>query len=527
MIRSNIFYIILISFYAFLVNWVSGNVGVMPIDTFSFMDTGNSILYGKYPIRDFWIFSGFLLDYIQALFFILFGKNWAAYVSHASFFNIIISLSAYITFTNLKIERIYSFFYALSVATLCYPVAGTPFAYQHSFILSLISIFITCLAIKGEKDILWFALPTPMLLSFLSQQTPSSYINILLILTIFYHFFSERKYVQIKNFIFGALTIFILFILFLIITGTSIKDFIIQYILFPLSIGSGRILNEQSAYLSFSDQLNIKRLIGDFKFIHIFLVALIFITSKQIFAKTLKLKKHLLKINILLVVSTILFIFHQLITANQIFIFCLIPVIAAYVHMNLNFLENNKIYYKFFIILLIIFCTIKYHYRFNVERKFMDLQSVDLSLAVPANELSPKLKYLKWITPFSYSQNPREELKFLNKVYMHLKEDRRNKLIITHYHFLSLLLKEDINLLNRWYLRHHTHPQVGNKYFKYYINLVNKNLKKNNIEVVYLISSTENEMKFEDFKAYFTSKCFENNNVIENRFYFYEIKDCK
>ena len=180
-----------------------------------------------------------------------------------------------------------------------------------------------------------------MLLSFLSQQTPSSYINILLILTIFYHFFSERKYIQIKNFIFGALTIFILFILFLIITGTSIKDFIIQYILFPLSIGSGRILNEQSAYLSFSDQLNIKRLIGDFKFIHIFLVALIFITSKQIFAKTLKLKKYLLKINILLVVSTILFIFHQLITANQIFIFCLIPIIAAYVHMNLNFLENN------------------------------------------------------------------------------------------------------------------------------------------------------------------------------------------
>ena len=43
--------------------------------TFSFMDTGNSILYGKYPIRDFWIFSGFLLDYIQALFFILFPSK--------------------------------------------------------------------------------------------------------------------------------------------------------------------------------------------------------------------------------------------------------------------------------------------------------------------------------------------------------------------------------------------------------------------------------------------------------------------
>ena len=142
MTKSNFLYVVFICFYSFVINWISGNLGVMPIDTFSFFDTGFNILKDKYPIRDFWIHSGLLLDYLQALFFLLLGTNWSAYVSHASFFNILISLAAYFTFTNLNLSKAYSFFYALSIATLCYPVAGTPFAYQHSFILSLISIFI-------------------------------------------------------------------------------------------------------------------------------------------------------------------------------------------------------------------------------------------------------------------------------------------------------------------------------------------------------------------------------------------------
>ena len=52
MIKYNSLYIVSISVYAFLINWISGNLGVMPIDTFSFFDTGYSILHGKYPIRE-------------------------------------------------------------------------------------------------------------------------------------------------------------------------------------------------------------------------------------------------------------------------------------------------------------------------------------------------------------------------------------------------------------------------------------------------------------------------------------------
>ena len=42
-----------ISIYAYLVNWYSGNIGVIPIDSFGFFDTGYSITKGHLPIRDF------------------------------------------------------------------------------------------------------------------------------------------------------------------------------------------------------------------------------------------------------------------------------------------------------------------------------------------------------------------------------------------------------------------------------------------------------------------------------------------
>ena len=50
--------IIGISLYAYLINWNTGNIGVLPIDTFGFLESGNSILKGSIPIRDFWIFTG-------------------------------------------------------------------------------------------------------------------------------------------------------------------------------------------------------------------------------------------------------------------------------------------------------------------------------------------------------------------------------------------------------------------------------------------------------------------------------------
>ena len=39
--------------YAYLINYFSGNIGVLPIDSFSFLDTGNLICKAKFLLEIF------------------------------------------------------------------------------------------------------------------------------------------------------------------------------------------------------------------------------------------------------------------------------------------------------------------------------------------------------------------------------------------------------------------------------------------------------------------------------------------
>ena len=179
--------------YAYYINWFSGNIGIIPIDSFGFLDTGYSILKGKLPIRDFWIFTGLLVDYMGSFFLWLFGNNWNSYLLHAGFMNVIASLSVYYFLNKIKLNKKFAILYTISFATLCYPVSGTPFAYIHSYIFSLIAILILILGFENKKNSFWFALPVVCFLSFLSMQTPSSYIIILIA------FFSGYYFVKKKN----------------------------------------------------------------------------------------------------------------------------------------------------------------------------------------------------------------------------------------------------------------------------------------------------------------------------------------
>ena len=111
-----------ISLYAYLINWNTANIGVLPIDTFGFLESGNSILKGSIPIRDFWIFTGIVLDYMQALFILMFGNNWNSYVAHASFINIFATLCVFFFLEEIGLDRKYIILYCFSFATLCYPV---------------------------------------------------------------------------------------------------------------------------------------------------------------------------------------------------------------------------------------------------------------------------------------------------------------------------------------------------------------------------------------------------------------------
>ena len=108
--KNNIIEILIIfgiSIYAFFVNWMSGNIGIIPIDSFGFLDPGHSILHGKLPIRDFWIFTGLLVDYMEAFFLLIFGNNWNSHLIHASSMNILIVLVFYFFLKDFKIQKIY------------------------------------------------------------------------------------------------------------------------------------------------------------------------------------------------------------------------------------------------------------------------------------------------------------------------------------------------------------------------------------------------------------------------------------
>ena len=106
--KLNYLFVFLLIFYAFVINWISGNTGILPIDTFGFLDSGFSILNNKIPLRDFWIFTGLFVDYLQALFFLIFGPSWSSYVLHACFINILASLTFYFFLIRLNLEKLYS-----------------------------------------------------------------------------------------------------------------------------------------------------------------------------------------------------------------------------------------------------------------------------------------------------------------------------------------------------------------------------------------------------------------------------------
>ena len=517
--KTNYFYLILVSLYAGYINWVSGNIGVMPIDTFGFFDTGFSILKDKFPIRDFWIFTGITVDYLQAFFFIIFGKEWSSYIIHASIINIIASLSFFLFLDNFKINKAYQFIFSISFATLCYPVSGTPFAYLHSFVFSLILIFTFCSAIINDNKLLWFLIPTISFFAFFSMQTPSFYIITIIIFFILFFLLKEKKTSRLKYLILGTFFAFTLILIFFISTKTPLKNFIYQYFLFPLTIGSDRLTSESTAYVSLLDQLNLKRIIGDFKFIHIFLIPLILFT----FLRKKILDNKQILINIVFITCAIIFIFNQLITANQIYIFSLIPILGSILLVNLQKEKNFKTL-SLILITILALSTYKFHIRYNLEKKFHDLENVDKKQSIKAEVIDNKLKYLNWVSPVF--ESPQEEVDLIKTAISVISNDSRKKIVITHYQFLSLVLDEDLNILNRWYLwDNNTHPTENHKYFDFYKKFTTKNFEQNEISVIYLLGS-DDEIPFSKIKNYFIDKCFKNITIIDKRFSVHELKKC-
>ena len=152
-LKDKIFVTILILF-SLIINQYYGNKGIFPVDSLAHFDTGFRILLDEHPFKNYWIVSGPMLDYMQAVFFYIFGINWQSYVLHASFINAILTVATFLVVRSFNLNSYVSFIYSILFSILAYPTSGTPFVDHHSAFFSLLGIYSLILGIKNEKKIL-------------------------------------------------------------------------------------------------------------------------------------------------------------------------------------------------------------------------------------------------------------------------------------------------------------------------------------------------------------------------------------
>ncbi len=470
----------------------------MPMDNFVLYNGGYRVLNGFVPFNDYWLVTGPLLDYLNALFFNFFGINWKTYIYHSSLFNLIITLTTYLFFLNLRLSKIWSLFYSILFSCLMYSVVGTPFVDHHSTIFLIIAFYLFIYGVHNNSYKAHFYIPFLFLLSFLSKQTPAAYgiIGMCFLILIYIFLNSSKAKKIISTFLLGSLLSVILLALFFYFTGITLSNFIDQYILFAQTIGENRL--SEINY-------NFFELVLEFKLINIFLFYLIGATI--FLPKKTTLNKNLFLILLSVICLSVIMIFHQTITFNQNFIFFLIPFLMAIIHIFQKKFIKNKNYILIILIMICIFSVGKYHMRFNEQRKFNELEKVDLKNAVDALNIHKSLEGLKWITA-KYPLDPNKEILDIKEAMQIIKKEKRHKTIITHYQFIAPVLSINDYSPNQWHHPTVSFPIQKQKYFKKYKLYFINQLKKNEIETIYTIGDGQHIVNL-----ILNESCFETRQV--------------
>jgi hypothetical protein len=274
--------------------------------------------------------------------------------------------------------------------------------------------------------------------------------------------------------------------------------------LFPTTIADDR----------YSDlEFSIKNLIFNFNFIYVFLVPIIFFFFKNIYKNKSFLISNKSFYYLIIFGLSFSLMFHQINTKNQLFILFLIPILSSFLHFQLN---EDKIKYSkqiIFLICLISFSlTLKYHFRFNEDRKFHELQYVDFTKAVDANLIDKKLNGLNWITPIN-PNNPQLEVNQVKTSLESIKKINTKSMIITNYSFYSSVLNRNTNSPSRWFIPNGGAYPVDKKnpFFKEYKNILTDIIGRKKIESIIIVKPVE----VTEITRYLNPKCLDKNNLDE------------
>ena len=477
-IDSTIIYIISLSLFSFFFNQHLGNIGINPIDSFFSFNAGYDILNGYYPFKDYWTITGPFIAFTQASLFKIFGVSWSSYVFQASIYNVIFVLSTFYVFTKFNLNVHFCFLYSFLLSILAYPSIGTPYVDHQSTYLSVISIYIFILALKTNLKIYWLLLPIIIVISFLTKQAPTAHIFIIISLLSIIYFIFNFNIKKIFFAIFGSLLILTIFFSTLFFADIPFSSFLNQYILFPISLGESR--------LEYLFPLEFNRIIGRYKLLHLSFLLPFSVIIKRTFKdyKYLKSNEFLILFSLLLMYLAI--IVHQLMTINGLFIFFLIPILCGFSHIYYLKYFKNKKYILYLLIFLSIGSTIYYANKYVLSRDFNDLNKVNINNAIDAKKLDEKLDGLKWIT-YLYPDDPNAEIYNLQEAVSFIKKETKNKMIITDYQFISVILSlYDYSPSQVWF-SYHVNPEKNSKYFDIHKSFFIDKIKKNKIQVVYIV----------------------------------------
>jgi len=465
---------IFLGFFAFFINYWTGSRGVFPIDTFVHFDSAARILNNELPIRDYWIVHGLFVDYLQSIFFKVLGINWQAYIIHGSIFNSIIAIFSFKIFKIFRINLLYAFLFSMCISILAYPVSATPFLDLHSAFLSLFAMYFLLLFVKRNKSYYLFLVIIILGLAFMSKQVPAGYFIILTSLFIFFYSYQIKSLNPLILSFLASIFFIGILMLYLFLTKTNFADLLFQLFLFPIKIAEQRQTNFVYSF---------KNVLFDYKYIYLFLLPILLIIFKKLLRGNF-IKTKEFSYSVIIFIFSVSLIYHQIITKNQIFIFSLIPILSSFL---LYFLRDIKIkkkkYLDYFIIMLCLLITFKYHLRFNEQRKFHELSSTNISNALRVDFEKDFFHGLKWITP-NY-KNPNEELQIIKDFYLLIQKDSSKKILITEYSFLSALLNERLYSPSRTY-DNISYPMPDDSKFEIYYKFFKKNIIKNKIENIYI-----------------------------------------
>tara|TARA_E500000178_G_scaffold159452_1_gene159261 strand:- start:2655 stop:4214 length:1560 start_codon:yes stop_codon:yes gene_type:complete len=504
----NLFYIINLGLYSFLVNFYYSKLGSFPIDTFLHYDSAYRILTGDLPIKDYWIVSGLTVDFIQSLFFKIFGTSWFAYSLHSSVFNLVITISAYLFFIKINLKKYKAFLFSICLATLSYTISGTPFVDLHATYFLLLATLIIMININNNNQYLWVIVTFLFFLSFFSKQVPASYAAVANFFILLFYFIFNRYFRNIFTIFASSTVVVISIFIFLKLYDIDFENFYIQYFDYPISIGQSRFIE-----ISFVDFFN------KFKFI---ILPLIFVTILKIKKNKDNIFSDEIVSFIIFLIFSIILIFHQVMSKNQIYIYFLIPIIFGLLEIEII---KSKIKFKKYVsiilIFTLIFITLKYHLRYNENRKFHELNKTQLNETSDTGKIHKSLIGNKWINP-SYDGNSSDEIEILSKVQNKLNNDFEDKImIISNYLFLDSITKKKLNGPNRTFtIDGNSIPIPGSKHFEYYKSYLQKKIIKKNINQIIFIKH-ENIPK-EIISNYIGKECY--NTKDGEIFYIMELK---